>query len=79
MFMMVLQHRLLVLSRLPQKRLVLPFSEQQKALLMGQTVALFISQVLLAGTQGDRIEPEQVKAGGVATFFSILIAVLGQA
>lgn len=51
--------------------------EQQKALLVGQTVALFISQALLAGTQGDRIEPEQVKAGGVATFFSILIAILG--
>ena len=52
--------------------------KQQKALLMGQTIALFVSQALLAGTQGDRIEPEQIKAGGVATFFSILIAILGQ-
>ena len=53
--------------------------EQQKALLMAQIIALFISQALLAGSQGDWIEPEQVKAGGVATFFSILIAILGLA
>ena len=50
---------------------------QQKALLVGQTMALFISLVMLAGAQGERIESEQMKAGGVATFFSILIALLG--
>lgn len=51
--------------------------EQQKALLVGQTLALFVSQAMLAGSQGDRIDSEQVKAGGVATFFSILISMLG--
>lgn len=51
--------------------------EQQKALLVGQTMALFISQALLAGSQGDRIDSELVKAGGVTTFLSIIISVLG--
>ena len=50
---------------------------QQKSLLIGQTVVLFISQIMLAGNQGDWIDSEQVKAGGVATFFSILISILG--
>lgn len=53
--------------------------QQQKALLMGQTIVLFVSLALLAGTQGDWIEREQVKAGGVVTFFSILIAIMGLA
>jgi hypothetical protein len=50
---------------------------QQKSLLLGQTAALFISLILLAGPQGDRMDAEQVKAGGVSTFFSMVIAMLG--
>ena len=53
--------------------------EQQKALLVGQTIALFVSQALLAGGQGERIDSEQVKAGGVTTFLSIIISILGVA
>ena len=53
--------------------------EQQKALLVGQTIVLFVSQALLAGSQGERIDSEQVKAGGVTTFLIIIISVLGVA
>lgn len=51
--------------------------EQQKAILVGHAAALFISQVMLAGAQGDKIQRSQAQAGGITTFFSILIALLG--
>lgn len=50
---------------------------QQKTLLVGQAAALFVSQAMLASPLGEMINPEQVKAGGVATFFSMVIAILG--
>ena len=46
---------------------------------MGQMIALFVLQAQLAGTQGDWIESEHAKAGGVATFSNILISILGLA
>lgn len=50
---------------------------QHKRLLTGQALVLFISQIMLAGSQGAKIEESQVKAGGVATFFSIALSLVG--
>eukprot|EP00977_Amphora_coffeiformis_P027892 scaffold34656_cov178-Amphora_coffeaeformis.AAC.18 len=45
------------------------------ALILG--IFFMIGTALLAGSQGERIDSEQVKAGGVTTFLSIIISVLG--
>ena len=50
---------------------------QQKTLLLGQAAALFVSQVMLAGYQGENMETGQLRAAVIGTFFSILIALAG--
>jgi NADH:ubiquinone oxidoreductase subunit 6 (subunit J) len=51
--------------------------EQQKSILVGQVIALFISQCMLEGEQGGKIEASQLQAGGIATFSAILLGLLG--
>lgn len=51
--------------------------EQQKKLLMGQTLSLFASLVMLAGEQGAMIEEKQQRAAVVGTFVAIIVAMLG--
>lgn len=52
-------------------------AEQHKVLLLGQALALFVSQIMLAGSQGEMVQPDQVKAGGVASFLCIIVSLLG--
>jgi hypothetical protein len=51
--------------------------EQQKLVLCGHAFALFISQVMLSGSQGDRIEIKSRVSGSIGTFLFMLIALLG--
>ena len=51
--------------------------EQHQALLRGQVLALFFSAHLLGSSQGEMIQPSQLKAGMIGTFVSILLAVVG--
>ena len=51
--------------------------DQLKYVLYGQVVALLVSQFMLAGSQGDKIDPDQVRAGGIGTFVGIVVAVVG--
>jgi NADH:ubiquinone oxidoreductase subunit 6 (subunit J) len=51
--------------------------EQQKLVLIAQVLALFVSQCMLAGEQGTKIEDSQLTAGGVGTFGAIVLALLG--
>lgn len=51
--------------------------DQQKSLMMGQTVALFVLHVILSGPQGERIEAESIRIGLFVNFLSLLIAILG--
>jgi hypothetical protein len=39
--------------------------------------ALLVSQAMLAGSQGEMIAEEQLRAGGIGTFVSILVALVG--
>ena len=51
--------------------------EQQKFVLMGQVIALFISQILLSSYQGTKIESTQLRTGAITTFCAILLGILG--
>jgi hypothetical protein len=52
-------------------------ADQHKALLVGHALVLFASQIMLAGSQGERIKPDQVKAGVVGSFIGIVVSLLG--
>lgn len=52
-------------------------AEQQKGVLIGQVIALFLSQCMLTGEQGGKIEASQVQVGVIATFGSIVVGLLG--
>jgi hypothetical protein len=52
-------------------------AEQHKALLVGHALVLFASQIMLAGSQGERIKPDQVKVGVVGSFIGIVVSLLG--
>lgn len=52
-------------------------AEQHKLILAGQAGTLFISQIMLAGKQGDMLDHEMALAGSIGTFFFIVIAILG--
>lgn len=56
---------------------VLATPAQQKVLLMGEAVFLFVSMLLLTGVQGAAIREEQRQAGIVGTFFALLLALIG--
>jgi hypothetical protein len=51
--------------------------DQLKIVLWGQVAALLVSQAMLAGSQGEMIAEEQLRAGGIGTFVSILVALVG--
>lgn len=50
---------------------------QQKLLLSGETLCLFVALILMTGSQGAQIEEAQARAGSIGTFFSMLIALIG--
>ena len=51
--------------------------DQLKIILYGQVVSLLLSQLMLAGSQGELIVDKQMKAGGIGNFVSILVAIFG--
>ena len=51
--------------------------EEHKIVLCGQGTVLFVSQIMLATSQGERIQREVVVGGSIGVFVSILVAVLG--
>ena len=51
--------------------------DQHRALLKGHVAALFVSQIILSSSQGDMIVREQLTAGMVGTFASLVISVVG--
>lgn len=53
--------------------------EQQKFLLKGEALSLFVTLVLLSGEQGSKMDATQTRAACVGTFFSMLIALFGSA
>jgi len=52
-------------------------TEQHKLILWGQAVILFVSQAMLASSQGEQMEGDMALAGSIGTFVFILIAILG--
>jgi hypothetical protein len=56
---------------------ILTSTEQQKSLLVGHAAVLFLTQIMLAGKQGEQMEKSQLDACGIGNFFSILIALFG--
>ena len=54
-----------------------PAAPQQKRLLAAHALAMFASQALLAGSQGEMLHPSQRTAGGIATFVAIVTALVG--
>lgn len=52
-------------------------SHQHKAVLYGQALVLFLSQLMLASPQGAKIESDQTEAGIVGTFVFIMVAFAG--
>jgi L-lactate permease len=52
-------------------------SEHLKIVLYGQVLALFVSQIMLAGSQGEMIDETQTQAGVIGTFVSILVGIVG--
>ena len=53
--------------------------EQQKFLLKGEALSLFVTLILLSGEQGSKMDATQTRAACVGTFFSMLIALFGSA
>jgi hypothetical protein len=51
--------------------------EQQKLVLCGHAFVLFISQVMLSSSQGERIDSKSRVSGSIGTFLFMLIALLG--
>mmetsp|Transcript_4122 Transcript_4122/g.6889 ORF Transcript_4122/g.6889 Transcript_4122/m.6889 type:complete len:283 (+) Transcript_4122:1-849(+) len=52
-------------------------TEQHKLVLAGQAVILFISQIMLATSQGDHMDADMALAGSIGTFVFIVIAIMG--
>jgi hypothetical protein len=50
---------------------------QQKMILAGETLAMFLVLFLMTGDQGSRVEPAYARAGCLGSFFSLLIALFG--
>jgi hypothetical protein len=52
-------------------------TEQHKWILWGQAGILFISQVMLAGWQGEQMASDMTMAGSIGTFVFVVIAIIG--
>lgn len=51
--------------------------QQQKGILRGHTIALFVSLVMLSGWQAEMMDPSHLQARGMELFVSMVVAVVG--
>lgn len=51
--------------------------EQHRSLLQGQAMVLLVNQIMLASSQGDMMIRGHVHSAALASFFSILLSVIG--
>jgi magnesium-transporting ATPase (P-type) len=52
-------------------------TEHHKLILWGQAGILFVSQIMLAGWQGEQMATDMTMAGSIGTFVFVLIAIIG--
>jgi hypothetical protein len=51
--------------------------EQHRSVLVGQATCLLVGLMMLAGSQGDQMAFEHVRARGIGMFLSIVVALVG--